>query len=217
MTNFARSQLWKSTYVAFLSIPQSEHSLCSHSEMAAHSPSTAAWSICGGSCARLVTHQGTSTFTVSELVLLRQQLIPACQHTRSNFWADGKARPTADTFTHTTRPKWRLSLLLPHEPNCKYLFVMSCIIIADYSQLSHNSLHNIQGDKCWRCAVACLGGLPWAASCRTVLQTCHALVGQRSPGTKQQSDGLSSSALTYRQKSYEIMQRQYAEHMCNHR
>ena len=42
MTNFARSQLWKNTYVAYLSIPQSEHSLCSHSEMAAHSPGTAA-------------------------------------------------------------------------------------------------------------------------------------------------------------------------------
>ena len=33
------------------------------------------------------------------------------------------------------------------------------------------------------------GGLPWVASCWTVLQTCHVVVGQHSPGTKLQSDG----------------------------
>ena len=44
-----------------------------------------------------------------------------------------------------------------------------------------------------------LRALVGVASCRTVLQTCHALVGQGSPGTNQQSDGLSSSAPPYRQ------------------
>ena len=95
--------------------------------MAAHSPGTAAWSICSGCYTRLVTYYRTSTLTAFELVLPRQ-----------------------------------------------------------YTQLSHNSPHTL-GDKCrhsYHRAVACLGGLLWAACCRTVLQTCHALVGQRSPGSQ---------------------------------
>ena len=51
-----------------------------------------------------------------------------------------------------------------------------------WHRLSHNSSHTL-GDKCrhsYHRAMAFLGGLLWAASCQTVLHTCHALVGQHS-------------------------------------
>ena len=79
MSNFAQSQPCKSTFIIFLATLQSERSRCSHLEIAALSPGTAAF-------ARLVTHPETSTRTVSVLVLLRQQRTLACLRTRSKSW-----------------------------------------------------------------------------------------------------------------------------------
>ena len=112
--NFAHIQPCKKTLVTFPTPLQWEHSLYSHLEMAAHSPGTAAWSICAAFYTRLVTCCKTSTLTAFELVLLRQQPSLVCQRTRSNCLVDGKAKPNADTFALATQPKWQLRHLLPH-------------------------------------------------------------------------------------------------------